>query len=290
MERYSIAQVEALTGIQAPTLRMWEKRYGFLIPHRTDTNIRYYSDDQLKKLLNISVLIEAGYKISKLASMPEDTLHAASAEVQTTGNAENAEIKALVVSMLEYDELRFNEIFQVSVIRKGLLQTMTSLIYPFLRQVGVLWGTSRLMPAQEHFISNIIKRKLFTAIDGISEPAKDTRKVILFLPEQEEHELGLLLSYFIFKNAGWKAFYLGQNVPLENIRLMEESVKPDVLCTFLITPSSEPEKRFQRILEQTHAHLLVSGSAQNLPAVPSDLRFTKLSSPEDLLTFIRNNK
>lgn len=288
METYSIAQVEALTGIHAPTLRMWEKRYGFVIPDRTDTKIRLYSDRQLKTLLNVSVLLDAGYKISKLAKMPDEHLQNASLDVQTTTSSSNADVMALVISMLEFDEVRFEQIFQISVIRRGLLDTIVSVIYPFLHQVGVLWGTDRVMPAQEHFISNLVRRKLFTAIDGIAAPANKAKRAVLFLPEHEEHEIALLLAYFILKNAGWQTFYLGTNVPLENILTLEERVKPDVLVTFLVTPELTPQKKFMEISSQVKTHLLVSGNPANLPNGDIPGNYTRLNNPNDLLTFIRN--
>jgi len=289
METYSIAQVEALTGIHAPTLRMWEKRYGFVIPDRTDTKIRLYSDRQLKTLLNVSVLLDAGYKISKLAKMPEEHLQNTSLDVQSSTVSSNADIKALVISMLEFDEQRFEQIFQISVIRRGLLDTIVSVIYPFLHQVGVLWGTDKVMPAQEHFISNLVRRKLFAAIDGIATPTTKGKRAVLFLPEHEEHEIGLLLAYFILKNAGWQTYYLGTNVPLENIMTLEDLVKPDVLVTFLVTPEIEPQRKFNEILRQVKTHLLVSGNPINLPNGQSSGNFGRLNNPNDLLTFIRNH-
>ncbi len=288
METYSIAQVEAITGIQAPTLRMWEKRYGFIVPSRTDTKIRYYTDDQLKTLINVSVLLDAGHKISKLAKMEAESLQNASLDIQTNSASNTSDIKALVISMLEFDEARFEEIFQISVIRRGLLDTMISVIYPFLHQVGILWGADKVMPAQEHFISNLVRRKLFTAIDGISTPAKKSKKAVLFLPEQEEHEIALLMACFVLKNAGWQTFYLGTNVPLENILTLEKMVKPDVLVTFLISPSNEPLKKFNTLVTHVQTHVLISGNPNHIPVGTSG-NFSHLRHPNDLLNYIRNH-
>jgi methanogenic corrinoid protein MtbC1 len=291
METYSIAQVETITGIHAHTLRIWEKRYGFLIPERTDTKIRFYSDAQLKTLLNVSVLLNAGHKISKLAVMGNTQLQDASLEIQIHSSSDQTDIKALVMSMLEFDEARFEEIFNVSVIRRGLLQTLIHVIYPFLHQVGALWGADRLLPTHEHFTSNIIHRKLYAAVDAIpSTKNAQARKVVLFLPENEFHEIGLLLAYFIFKNAGWKTYYLGSNVPMENISDIEDHVKPDKVCTMLISPVNEPLKRFDHILNNISAELIVSGSPALLPENNSGAKYKILRSPDDLVNYIRNYK
>jgi len=136
LDTYSIAQVEALTGIQAPTLRVWEKRYSLIEPNRTDTNIRYYSGEQLKQLLNVSVLIEAGYKISKISKMDTENIWEVSSKIQESAVTDEAEIKSMIISMLDMDEAKFEEIFNVSTIRRGLLETITKLIYPFLHGIS----------------------------------------------------------------------------------------------------------------------------------------------------------
>jgi len=290
IDTYSIAQVEALTGIHAPTLRMWEKRYQFIQPHRTDTNIRYYSGEQLKQLLNVSVLIDAGYKISKISRMQEQDLLETSSRIQEDALTDHAEIKAMVISMLEFSEEKFEEIFRISTIRRGLLETITKIIYPFMQQVGILWGTNKLIPAQEHFVSNLIRKKIFSAIDLITEPVRTDKTVVLFLPEKEEHELSLLLAYFIFKNAGWRTLYLGVNVPLENIQQIEADLSPDFLFTSLvISPDNDPLRQFKRILSHVATPLLVTGNPRMLPNEESD-KYRKMNSPDDLLRFIRTEK
>ena len=291
METYSIAQVETLTGIHAHTLRIWEKRYGFIIPERTDTKIRYYSDAQLKTLLNVSVLLDAGFKISKLAKMSHSELSAVSLEIQSSTASDQTDVKALIISMIDFEESRFEEIFQISVIRRGLLQTIVSVIYPFLHQVGVLWSVTKVMPAQEHFISNLIRRKLLAAIDALpTSKHKQAKKVILFLPENEHHEIGLLLAYYIFKNAGWMTIYLGANVPIENITVVEKQTDSNVLCTLLISPVIDPIKRFSNILENINTELVVSGNPALLPKQSKGPKYHRIDSPNDLISFVGNYK
>ena len=160
MISYSVAQVEALTGIKAHTLRIWERRYDFLEPARTPTNIRYYSDEQLKKLLNFGILVRNGYRVSKLNKMPSEQVFEEVAKVLANpGSQSSDEMKGLTLSMLEMNEEDFDDIFERQVIRKGFFRTITETIYPFLQYVGVLWTSNKAMIAQEHFISNLIRQK-----------------------------------------------------------------------------------------------------------------------------------
>jgi MerR family transcriptional regulator, light-induced transcriptional regulator len=216
MSSYSVAQVETLTGIKAHTLRVWERRYNFLHPKRTSTNIRYYSDEQLRKLLNIGILVRHGYRISQLDQMSDDEINALITEILANPSEENGnEIKGLTLSMLSMNEEEFDKIFSRQLMHKGLLSTITDLIYPFLRHVGVLWSTKKAMPAQEHFISNLIRQKIISAIENLPLAPAAAPAILLFLLEGEDHEIGLLLATYIAKDLGWRVCYLGQNVPAQ---------------------------------------------------------------------------
>ena len=173
MVTYSVAQVEALTGIKAHTLRIWERRYDFLDPMRTATNIRYYSDEQLKQLLNFGILVRNGYRVSKLNKMTDEEVYEEVTKVLADPASEASdEMKGLTLSMLEMNEEDFDNIFERQVIRKGFLRTITESIYPFLQYVGVLWTTNKAMVAQEHYISNLIRQKIIAAIERLSIPQK----------------------------------------------------------------------------------------------------------------------
>ena len=218
MITYSVAQVEALSGIKAHTLRIWERRYSFLKPLRTPTNIRYYTDDQLKKLLNFGILVRNGYRVSKLEKMSnQEVFEAVTAILADPESEDRDEIKGLTLAMLEMNEEEFDNIFERQVIRKGFLKTITEMIYPFLQYVGVLWNTNKAMIAQEHFVSNLIRQKIITAIERLSIPPKSSPAVVFFLLEGEDHEIGLLLAHFIAKERGWQTYYLGPGVPVSNI-------------------------------------------------------------------------
>ena len=283
MVTYSVAQVEALTGIKAHTLRIWERRYDFLDPKRTPTNIRYYSDEQLKQLLNFGILVRNGYRVSKLNKMTDEEVYEEVTKVLADPASESSdEMKGLTLSMLEMNEEDFDDIFERQVIRKGFLRTVTETIYPFLQYVGVLWTTNKAMIAQEHYISNLIRQKLIAAIERLSIPQKGSPSLVLFLLEGEEHEIGLLLASFMAKEMGWNVYYLGQGVPLVNIKKVIDIAEPSLMMTMFVTPKvSKVNKFIGSILEGNEVPFVISGSAENLDAVVDSEHLLKVSSPAE---------
>lgn len=232
MSRYTIKDVERLSGIKAHTLRIWEKRYGIIEPQRTDTNIRYYTNDELKKILNIAILNNYGVKISKIVGMTTKELHQKVLEIGNEDVAENVQIESLVISMVEIDEARFEKILANCTLRLGFEQTILKIVYPFFKKVGILWQAGAINPAQEHFISNLIRQKLIVAIDGQSMmEKKDPKRFLLFLPEGELHELGLLFYNYIIQKAGHRVVYLGQSVPLSDVSAVQKQNPADYIIT-----------------------------------------------------------
>lgn len=283
MITYSVAQVEALTGIKAHTLRIWERRYDFLDPQRTPTNIRYYSDEQLKKLLNFGILVRNGYRVSKLSKMTPEQVYEEVTKVLANPNSESSDdMKGLTLSMLEMNEEDFDNIFERQVIKKGFLRTITESIYPFLQYVGVLWTTNKAMIAQEHYMSNLIRQKIIAAIERLSIPSKGAPSVVLFLLEGEEHEIGLLLASFIAKEMGWNVYYLGHGVPVANIKKVIEITEPNLLLTMFVTPKINKVNGFiESIIEGHDVPFIVSGSTENLEAVLDGEQLVKVTSPND---------
>lgn len=250
MGQYSIKDIEKLTGIKAHTIRIWEQRYGLVEPHRTDTNIRYYDDDQLKTLLNVSMLVKHGKKISKIAKLSPDLLHQ---EVHSLIKSPadktdffQIQIDSLIVCMIELDEVRFEKIISTATLRYGFETVMAEIIIPFLLKVGILWATEEINVAQEHFISNLIRRKLIVAIDAIIPNPDYTKKFLLFLPEGEMHELGLLFAKYLVKSRGFKTIYLGQSVPLQDVLKLREYYRPDYILTYF-TLTHDAEKMNQYV-------------------------------------------
>lgn len=219
--RYSIKDLEHLSGIKAHTIRMWEQRYGILRPERTVTNIRYYSDDDLKYLLNLSLLNNNGIKISKLAKMSREEIKQAVEKISQSENDFESDISTLIVSTLDLNEALFEQVFQQNVIKIGFEKTITDLIYPFLERIGNLWITGSISPAQEHFISNLIRQKLIVAIDVQPKlPKPDAKSVLIYTPENELHELSILFACYVFKRQQHKVYYLGISVPFENVDMV----------------------------------------------------------------------
>ena len=244
MIHYSINDLEKITGIKAHTIRIWEKRYSVVSPQRTETNIRYYNDDDLKKLLNISTLNKHGFKISDIVKMGHEGLCQKVLEIANTTTDHETSINNLIVSMIEMDEDKFEKVLASAIIKIGFERTITNIIYTFLEKVGILWQVGTINPAQEHFITNLIRQKLIIAIDGQdSYPKTDAKTFLLFLPENELHELGLLFYSYIIKKAGHKVIYLGQSVPLNDILEVIKIRNADFIITYFVAaldPSEIP--------------------------------------------------
>jgi len=237
--QYSIKDLENLSSIKAHTIRIWEKRYSLIEPDRTDTNIRYYSDEDVKKLLNVAVLVQNGIKISHVAKLSANEIKQKASFILQNPNDVDNQVKNLIISMVELNESKFEKILNKSIITMGFEKTMMYLIYPFLEQIGVMWQTGSINPAQEHFISNLIRQKLMVAIDSVEpDKVRKPRKFILFLPEGELHELGLLFYSYLIKVRGHEVLYLGQATPLNSVHESSEIWPPDFLVFFAISSFS----------------------------------------------------
>jgi len=286
--KYSMTQIETLTGINAHTLRIWERRYNFLLPDRTATNIRYYSDEQLRRLLNIAVLIRNGYRVSKIDQMQDQEMQNLVQGILLGPEILNDDdINRLVISMLELDEEAFNQIYQRNITRKGLLACMTELIYPFLKQVGVLWMNSKAIPAQEHFISNLVRQKIISAIDSLPNPSADAPTILLFLLEGEFHEIGLLMANFIAKDLGWKVYYLGANVPVENVIATQTNVKAQLMMTMFIVPrAQEMDEILKPLISDINIPLIVSTKENLKNQIGNIKNLINVTSPEEFISYL----
>lgn len=287
MSTYSVSQVEKLTGIRAHTIRMWERRYDFLSSNRTSTNIRAYSDDQLKKLLNVSILVRNGYRLSKLNKMSSDQILDLVIEILDAPSPSNEdEIQGLTLAMIEMDEEKFSEILENQISRMGVISTITELIYPFMYYVGSLWRTDRTVPANEHFVTNLIRRKLLAAIDAIPLPGPGAKKLLLFLPEGEDHEMGLLLADFVAKDLGWKTYYLGQNVPSENIGEVLSQVSPDLMFSIMIIPRSvERDELLKTTFENSSVPWVCSGNKEVVLNYSERIKY--LANPMEMVDYLK---
>lgn len=255
MIRYSIADLENITGIKAHTIRIWEKRYKLIEPHRTNTNIRYYDNEQMRKLNNVASLVRLGMKISKIsqlsiAQLDEEVNNRLSS---TTATGENYEVYTaqLINHGLEFNESAFNHIFSNALIRFGMRICYEQILLPLMYRVGLYWSTNKLNPAQEHFVSNLVKQKLSAAIDALPPAASSERPSLLFLPQNENHEIGLMMAKYRLRDAGMPVIYLGSNVPLTSLTSTVHQTLPKQLLFFLV--QLHPFEQLQEYIDKLHS-------------------------------------
>ncbi|MGV3504113.1 MAG: MerR family transcriptional regulator [Adhaeribacter sp.] len=232
MAHYSIKELEHLSGIKAHTIRIWEQRYNILQPKRTETNIRLYDDEDLKSILNISLLNDHGYKISRIAGMSPEQIAQEVLQVAGATASGPLQLNALLMAMIEMDEERFDKVLSTVILQKGLEQAMLEIICPLLVKTGLLWQVGSITPAQEHFVSSLIRQKLYVAIDGQLPVDKSAvYRFLLYLPEGELHETGLLFSNYLLRARGHHVMYLGQNLPFEDLKTCLQYYQPHFICT-----------------------------------------------------------
>jgi DNA-binding transcriptional MerR regulator len=265
---FTIRDLAQLTRIKPHTLRIWEQRYGLLKPQRTDTNIRLYTQEELKFLLNVAILYENGVKISRIASLPEQQLRDEVKKL-TQGKIQYfSHIQGLVLAMLDLDEEAFNQQLTSNSMAFGMEETISKIIFPFLQHIGILWQTNTINPAQEHFITYLIRQKLIVAIDEITGERirKDHRKIMLFLPEGELHEISLLYTCYLLKKLGHKVIYLGQSLPLHDLEAVQQIHRADDLfCIITSTPCLEDVQPYLDKLAKVkgNARVVVTGYQVN---------------------------
>lgn len=233
MNAFTIKDLENLSGIKAHTIRIWEQRYSFLSPSRTDTNIRYYSNDELKTILNIALLNKYGFKISHIDRMTAKEMNEKILSLTQFQAQQERIVNELVTNMVDLNMEAFEALLGNHIMAKGIEKTITQIIFPFLEKIGILWLTNHVNPAQEHLVTNIIRQKLIVGIESANSHINLNKTILLFLPESEYHELGILFMYYMLKSRGAKVVYLGANVPLKDIVYVAELKKPDFLYTHL---------------------------------------------------------
>lgn len=253
MDKFTIKDIENLSGIKAHTIRIWEQRYSFLKPSRTDTNIRYYSNDDLKTILNISILNKYGYKISHINKMSADDVQTRVAELNIAGAQQERIVNELIQKMVDLDTHGFEKLLDKQIAANGIEKTILRVVFPFFERIGILWQTGHINPAQEHLITNIIRQKLITGIDQARPILKLKKSFLLFLPEREHHELGLLLVYYLLKKRGADVFYIGANVPLKDAQFVADIKKPDYVYIHLTSGSAG--FNFEKFLTQLNERI-----------------------------------
>ena len=287
MGEYKIKDIEVLTGIKAHTIRMWEKRYKILEPNRTDTKIRTYSDQDLTYILNISILYNSGIKISHIANLKKEEVSQRVLDIKHS-DSENQIEEKLILALIEMDEVQFIEIMDAYIVKNGITKLFSDIIIPFFDRIGIMWLVGSINPAQEHLISNLIRQKLISEIDKLPTPTKN-QKIVLFLPEHEWHEVGLLHFNYVLRANNIYTYYLGQSLPFDSLCLALEKLSPDIVLSSWLTAIEESfildyfknlTKRFPKI------RFLASGSQiQNFQKSLSKY-IVPVHSSEDLVKHI----
>lgn len=297
MVKYSIKDLERYSGVKAHTIRIWEQRYELLVPNRTNTNIRYYDEDQLKYLLNVTLLLDHGFKISQVCKFSEKEFYDQLKEVISGDNTSKRQqqvssaVNELVLSMLELDERRFEKILSSALLQRTFEEVLKEVIYPFLKRIGVMWRTGEVSTAQEHFIYQLIRQKIIVAIDGLLLPQKDSEKYLLFLPKSEFHDLLILLFTYILKNRGKQCIYLGSDIPFKDLKQVTSITKPDTLFTFIKAPASKIDTQaYVYELSETfpQKNVLITGNAYFMHELDYPDNVLLIPDVEDLLAMFEN--
>ena len=289
MDAFTIKELENLSGIKAHTIRVWEQRYSFLKPQRTSTNIRYYTNEELKIVLNIALLNKYGYKISHINKMRPDELTEKLVSLSNSQAQQERIINELLQLTIDMDIEKLEATLNQYVSAKGIDKVITQVIFPFLEKIGILWLANHVHPAQEHLVTNIVRQKLIVGIEGAFTHLSAVKTVLLYLPEGEYHELGLLYVYYLLKCKGVRVLYLGANVPMKDLEFVAAVKKPEFVYTHLTTVASN--FNLDKFLFHLHTHfpsssVVVSGQTifNYKKKIPSSI--TVCRSLTDFMDFV----
>jgi len=290
MNTFSIKDLEQLSGIKAHTIRIWEQRFSFLKPSRTGTNIRYYTNEELKNVLNVSLLNRYGFKISHIDKMSPKDMEEKILNLSQPDAQQERIVNELINQMIVLNTDEFEASLNKFIATKGIEKTITTVVFSLLEKIGLLWQTNHIVPAQEHLVTNIIRQKIIIGIENIPNTAKDNKSVLLFLPEGEYHEICLLFVHYLLKRKGIKVIYLGANTPLKDVSFLTNLKKPLYLYTHLTAVGSKfnLEKFFTKIHGIIPDHkIIISGQLVNgyKKSVPSNIELK--NSLNDVLDYIQ---
>lgn len=231
---FSIKDLENLSGVKAHTIRIWEKRYNILEPMRTDTNIRLYDIENLQRLLNITLLHSHGYKISKISKFPPEKIPQLVKDIVSEKSAKNHALNAFKVAMMNFDQSLFLNTYNNLLAEKSFSLVFNEVFIPLLNEMGLLWQIGTITPAHEHFITYLIRQKLLSNIESLQlqEPTNNEKVFVLYLPHNEIHELALIYLNFEILSKGYKTIYLGQSIPIENLKEFSAYFEKTIFVTY----------------------------------------------------------
>jgi MerR family transcriptional regulator, light-induced transcriptional regulator len=288
MDNFTIKDLERFSGIKAHTIRIWEQRYDFLKPQRTPTNIRYYSGDELKTLLNIVLLNKYGYKISQINELDSKEINKKIDELSGEDSKKEKLVNTLTQEMIDLDMEAFEHLLSGLIADMGIEAMITDIVLPFLEKVGLLWESGVIHPAYEHLVTNIIRQKLIVATETLVPDKKSNKTFLLFLPEGEHQELGLLFINYLLKKKGGQIIYLGASVPVKDVAHVIALKKPDF--TFIHLTSENPQLKLDKLvtslLQFKNTHTVISGKATRLFHKKTPAQITLIHSLSDLMETI----
>lgn len=289
--RYSIKDLENFTQIKAHTIRIWEQRYGLLVPKRTSTNIRYYSEDDLKKILNINLLYTSGYKISKIACLSDaQIINEAKSKILVADGGNQSDIDALTLLILDFNGNEIKAVLEQELKPDQLEGMYESLILPLLTKIGQLWQVNSINIIHEHYFSSILREFLISKINAIATDPNPLKSAILFLHDNEEHEFSALLYHYILKQNGYVCHNFGQKVPINEIILAFSHIKPQmVVTTFTAKISDKSFSKIEKVLKQMSksAQVVISGSQVANLDVELSKDFLHIKTPDQLKSLLR---
>jgi DNA-binding transcriptional MerR regulator len=293
--QFSIKDLENLTGIKAHTIRIWEKRYNLLEPKRTDTNIRYYDLANFQKLLNVSYLNSNGYKISKISTIDEDEIQQLVREIASKNDVDTHAINTLKLAMLNFDQTLFYTTYETLLKEKSFRSIFYDVFIPMLSNMGMLWQTDTITPAHEHFITTLIRQKIIASTEKIqSKQVNDSKQTfVLYLPDNEIHELGLMFINHEIVSHGYHSIFLGSSVPLESLTDLQNYYDDIIFVSyFTVKPEKEHIQKYistfnSMLLEPSNSKFWVLGqmlSHLDLDDLPEGIKpFTSIKALLDKL-------
>jgi DNA-binding transcriptional MerR regulator len=291
MNHFTITDIENLTGIKAHTLRIWEQRYQLNLCQRKDGGHRFYDGEDLKKILRIAVLYKKGHRISTLVELSDDQLLSYNLQDFHAG-VQTETIRQLFDAVMAFDQDKFNQIFHTLVLHMGLEKCLLEVIFPLLNQIGKRWLIDRVVPAQEHFCSELIIKKILLATDGL-EPMyhPNPKSILVFTPFGETHEIPVLFMHYLLKKHGHRSVYLGKNVPLDVVELFCRERMPDCLYFHLITQLGELTQHsyigdLQKLAPE--AKLVCSGPGMATFPINAETNFKWLKDANEMIQFTKN--
>ncbi len=279
-EGYSIKDLEVLSGVKAHTIRIWEKRYSLLSPARTDTNIRYYNDLDLRKILNVSLLVNNGFKISKVAKFDDKKIKDSVIDINSKNTAESDFVDRLILYMINFDNIGFNKFVNEIISKKGFEEAYLKVFFALFERIGTYWQVGSIFPAQEHYVTSILRQKLIAEIDKLDLENLNGLTTLFFLPEGELHEMSLLFYSYLARKNGYNVIYLGQFVPFEDLAKVLAHIHIDYVFTAFINAILKEDLenylvRLKNTFQQQKVFITGWQVQQNKPVLPRSVKIVQ---------------